>query len=154
MAFSLLSRIFGDSEVVKKAADGVYNGVDAVFFTKEEQADHFTRLLESYQPFKLAQRLLAMLVGIPYVGIWLLSASIYLGSAVSTIMVDDCLENEKCSPQRMMDIGENLADKNNATLGEPFVWICIFYFGGGALEGTVAAVQKRRQKAMAAANNT
>jgi len=148
MAFSILSRIFGSDDVIKKAADGVYNGVDAVFFTKEEQAGHFVNLLKAYEPYKLAQRLLAMLVGIPFVGIWLLCAMLFLASATMTIYDDDCIENKECKPQQMMVVADALSVKNNATLGEPFVWICIFYFGGGALEGTARAVANRKKKAV------
>jgi len=146
MAFSLLSKIFGSDALVKKAADGVYNGVDAVFFTKEEKAENFKGLLNSYEPFRLAQRFLAVLVGIPYVGIWLLCTALFLSSATMTLFVDECLENEACKPKQVMIIAEKISAKNNATLGEPFIWICIFYFGGGALEGTARVIGERRDK--------
>lgn len=63
MAAGLLGKIFGS----KKIVDGAISGIDKMFFTNEEKADQKIKLLASFEPFKLALRLLAMIISIPYV---------------------------------------------------------------------------------------
>ncbi|WP_422451865.1 hypothetical protein [Endozoicomonas sp. ALC066] len=88
---SFLSNIFGNSDTVKKATEGVYHGVDKAFFTDEEKADFrlkwgdwILEYMRSTQPQNVARRLIAFIV----VGVWaflilLIAGSILLGSAVS-----------------------------------------------------------------------
>lgn len=115
----IFSTLFGNSDVVKKTVDGVYNGADMLVYTAEEQAiarqkkqEFYIKLLSAYEPFKLAQRLLAMLYSIPYVTI-----------VVYCIVVNDV---------------SRLASANDA-LGLQNLIILGFYFGGGAFEGIIRA---------------
>ena len=64
--------LFSSPSVIKKAADGIYNGVDAAIYTDQEKAAGFMGMLKGYEPFKIAQRLLMLVVTIPYVLIWFL----------------------------------------------------------------------------------
>lgn len=110
---NIFGKLFGSEKVV----DGVFKGLDSAFFTQDEKAGHFLKLLKAYEPFKVAQRLLALLVGIPYVMVWLISAGLFaFGDA---------------------DSAKLLAEWNNNTLGTPFAIILAFYFGGGAVEGII-----------------
>jgi len=63
----MLSKLFGSKAVIKSGIEAI----DAVFFTDEERANRHERLLALYEPFKLAQRLLACIFGIPYAIAWL-----------------------------------------------------------------------------------
>lgn len=108
---SFFSRLFGS----EKAVGGIVKGVDAAFFTKEEKAEHFLRILKAYEPFKLAQRFLALIVGIPYVVVWVICAVTMFFTDTSKVV----------------------AEWNNETLGTPFALILAFYFGGGAVEGII-----------------
>ena len=54
----LLGKLFGSDKVIGKAVDGVYNGVDKLFYTDEEKADNWRLAMKVYEPFKLAQRLI------------------------------------------------------------------------------------------------
>lgn len=72
---SIWGTLFGSKNVIKQAANGIYNGVDKAFYTKEEKAQGFLELLKAYEPFKIAQRLLALVISIPYVVVWLMSAA-------------------------------------------------------------------------------
>lgn len=132
---NIFSRIFGTGDVIEKAAGGVVAGVDASFFTKEERARHFLELLTRYEPFKLAQRLLAMIVGIPYVLTWLVCVALFVGSVVA----DPCTADAVCKSTQLQDASQELATLNNDTLGVPFSIILAFYFGGGAVEGVMRA---------------
>ena len=63
---NILSSIFSSS-IAEKAVDGIYNGVDKAFYTAEEKAialqkqvDTKLKLLPLFEPFKLAQRVIAI----------------------------------------------------------------------------------------------
>ena len=71
---SIWASLFSSPSVIKKAADGIYNGVDAAIYTDQEKAAGFMGMLKGYEPFKIAQRLLMLVVTIPYVLIWFLCA--------------------------------------------------------------------------------
>ena len=129
----ILDKIFGADKVVEKAADGIYNGIDAAVLTPEERVQYHLSFLKAYEPFKLAQRLLALMVGIPYVVIWLASAALY----VFSVLGDPCTADVTCKSAQMMAASKELATMNNDTLGLPFSVILGFYFAGGAVEGVV-----------------
>ena len=59
----LLAKIFGSSKFISSSI----SGIDKMFYTNEEKAEQKIKLLEAFEPFKLALRLLAMVVSIPYV---------------------------------------------------------------------------------------
>ena len=132
---SFWGKLFGSDNVIKKAADGVYNGIDAAIFTKQEQSEYFLSLLKAYEPFKLAQRLLALIVGIPYVLVWLVCAFMMVGAA----LMEPCATEMICRSNTVMDVSKELASQNNDTLGVPFAIILGFYFAGGTAEGIIRA---------------
>jgi len=117
--FGFLGSLFGSEKTVDKATSGIYNGVDMAFYTDEERAialqkkqEFYVKLLKAYEPFKVAQRLLALIYSIPYV----------------TIVVY-CI------------VANNLDMLKVATeaLGLQNLIILSFYFGGGAFEGVIRA---------------
>lgn len=116
---SFIGRLFGSEKVIEKSVDGLYNGIDMSFYTEEEQAialqkkqEFYVDLLKAYEPFKLAQRFLALIYSIPYVSI-----------VVYCIIANDMAR---------------LASANDA-LGLQNLIILGFYFGGGAFEGVIRA---------------
>ncbi|MBU70854.1 MULTISPECIES: hypothetical protein [Spongiibacter] len=111
MAIKLFSKLFGSDEVVGKAVDGVYNGVDKLVFTDEEKSERFAILLKLYEPFKLAQRLLAMIFGIPYAFGWLIT---FLASFFTSV--------------------EEQIELLSGDMGSIVLAIVAFYFLGGAGE--------------------
>ena len=138
---SFFGRLFGSDSVIQKAADGIYNGVDAIFHTKEEQAKHFLKLLKAYEPFKLTQRFVALAIAIPYVVIWMMCALMIVASA----FMEPCLSDVVCRSSAVLDTARLLADLNNQTLGRPLAIVLFFYFGGGAAEGLVRARGAKQQ---------
>jgi hypothetical protein len=119
--------LFGNKNVIKTAADGIYNGVDAAFYTDEEKSKGFLDLLKGYEPFKIAQRLLMLVLAVPFVLIWVMCAGFMLAAGTFDPTYGDQLR------QAAMEVGQ----LNNATLGTPVALVAAFYFGGGALEGVV-----------------
>jgi hypothetical protein len=127
--------LFGNENVIKKAADGIYNGVDAAFYTNEEKASGFLNLLKGYEPFKIAQRLLMLVVTIPYVLIWVLCALLIMSSG---FVASD-------TGAGLIEAAKVTGAMNNDTLGIPVSLVVAFYFGGGALEGVVGRMRAKKE---------
>ena len=119
----ILARIFGSDATIRKGIDTVVNAGDAMVFTNEEKSEYFLRLLRGYEPFKLAQRLLALVITLPYVLVWLACAVLYAIGAF----------NDGMWGAHMMAVSNALAEKNNDTLGLPVSLVLGFYFGGGTI---------------------
>ena len=130
----ILAKLFGTDEVIKKGTDAVINAGDALVFTKEEKAHHFLDLLKAYEPFKLAQRLLALVFSIPYVAVWLISAILFLAGA---LLPGDTAH--------ILTASKDLAKMNNETLGLPVALVLGFYFGGGAIESIAIARKGKKE---------
>ncbi len=120
--FGLISKIFGSSKVI----DSSMNAIDKVFYTDEEKAENKANLLKLYEPFKLAQRLLALTFTIPFVTVFLVAAIGFF-----------CFGADKEAALTIMKW-------NVDTLGEPVFWIMIFYFAGGASEGLIAKYRTKK----------
>lgn len=126
---SFWASLFGGSDLVDKVA----KGVDASFFTQEERAKHYLEVLKNIEPFKLAQRWIAVIVIVPYVLIWIMCTGLFVAAATSDI---------ETSAARLIQISDMLSSRNNDNLGFPVSLILGFYFAGGALEGIVAKWKK------------
>lgn len=79
----MIGKLFGS----KKVVDAAISGIDSAFYTEEEKAQSLERrialkikLLSAYEAFKVAQRVLALLYGVPYVTAWFITflASFYI----------------------------------------------------------------------------
>jgi len=80
----IFSKIFGTDTIIKKGMDLV----DEAFYTDEEKADdkqkmaslkinNKIKLLEAYAPFKVAQRYLAVLFAIVFLGTYIITLVMY-----------------------------------------------------------------------------
>lgn len=119
---SFWTRLFGADNIVNKVSDGI----DAAIFTKEEAAKHYLDVLKNIEPFKIAQRWLAVLIIGPYVLTWLGAALLIFISAFSE------------TPDALLSASKTLAADNNDTFGLPVALIVGFYFAGGMGEGIIA----------------
>lgn len=70
---NIFGRLFGSDKVI----DAGISGLDKMFYTSEEKAEDKLRaaswkikMLGAYEPFKVAQRLLALTFAIPYAIAW------------------------------------------------------------------------------------
>ncbi|MDN5291812.1 MAG: hypothetical protein PWQ06_2051 [Anaerophaga sp.] len=123
---ALLGKLFGSDQAIEKVA----GGIGKMVFTKEEQSEQFIQTLKAYEPFKLAQRLVAMAVTSVYLFVWLISAVLMI---LSFWWAD------------FLNLARMLAEMNNDVLGLPFTLIVGFYFAGGAAEGIVEKVRNKKK---------
>jgi len=123
---SIWSKLFGSDEVIQAGIDGV----DKTFYTDEEKADNWAKFLALYEPFKIAQRWLAMTVCPPYV---LLTVFTWLSDFISMILLYRYDKGLVTVP---------LHQTIDGNFGTAFWLILAFYFGGGALEGVVNRFKK------------
>lgn len=113
----MLGKIFGSD----KAVQGLRDGIDAAVFTQEERARHHIELLKAYHPFRIAQRVIAFSIVIPFVSV------VMYGIALITI---GTLSSDNGLILASKDSMSILSD----TMGSAFVIVVLFYFGGGAIE--------------------
>ena len=111
----LISRIFGSDKII----DAGISTIDKAFYTEQEKEEALTKrmtmkamLLKAYEPFKVCQRLLAMIYGIPYATAWAVTyaASFY------------------------RDVETQINILSNSDFGLANMIVLGFYFGGGAAE--------------------
>jgi len=105
--------LFGKTNLVNKLVDGIYDGVDAVVYTDEEKVANRKELLKLYEPFKIAQRLLALTFSIPYALAWFITF-------ISTLLGKD--------------VTSQIAVLSG-TMGQIVLAIVGFYFLGGIANG-------------------
>lgn len=86
--FGFISNIF-TPDTVNKTVDGIYNGVDKMFYTDEEKAeatqkqiDTKLKLLPLFEPFKIAQRIIAIIFTINFI-LW-----VWVGIAIYLLIPD------------------------------------------------------------------
>ncbi len=115
---SWLSGIFSNNKVMKL--------VDKAFYTKQEKAEQHTLALKLYEPFKVAQRYLALLFCTPCV------------LFISTGLVFICIDK--------IERGQMIIDMTYNSLGTPSIIILTFYFGGGVAEGIIRNMKKKEEK--------
>jgi len=65
----VFSSLFGSDKIINAGIDGL----DAIVFTDEEKSKAKQEFLKLYEPFKLAQRYLAVIFSIPYVLAWIIT---------------------------------------------------------------------------------
>lgn len=118
----IFSALFNSTETVNKVTDAVIDAGDAMFLTDEEEIQYNHKKLamkmewmKLYEPFKVAQRYIALIISIPYVSAWFI---IFIAT----------LANQDTSKAAL------LLDGN---LGLAFVLVVGFYFAAGAGEGLI-----------------
>ena len=123
--FKILSKIFSPS----KLTNSIVSGIDKVIYTKEESVDNHKELLKLYEPYKLAQRLLALMI-----------TGIYLLIHVFTAITHFVLVVQKKATGHIIELYEY----NQDILGNLMLFIIGFYFGGGAIEGVVRKFKTKK----------
>ena len=121
---SFISSLFGSDKVI----DAVINGLDAIVFTDEERSNAKMAFLKLYEPFKLAQRYIAMTFCPAYMLGWVLTF---------VIEIIDIFTVKNLDTQSLY----------NLLQGDVSLMVTIilgFYFGGGAVEGVVGMLGKKK----------
>lgn len=113
----ILGKLFGKDSVIEAGI----SGIDKVVFTDEEKSDAKLLFLKAYEPFKIAQRLIAMTVIPPYVLAWFITFGIRATGRDIT----------------------QLLELLKGDMGTIVAIIVTFYFGGGAIEGIVSRFKEK-----------
>jgi hypothetical protein len=123
MMFSVISKMFGSGDVISKGMDLI----DSMHTSSEEEiaakAKAKTDLLQAYQPFKLAQRYLALMFGLTFLGSYVLVLGMTISGQGDPDAVTKVMEQFSINYAMLIILG--------------------FYFGGGAVEGFM---DKRKSK--------
>lgn len=112
---SILGKLFGSADAIEKTREGVFNGIDKAILTKEEKLDYNLMIMQAYEAFKVAQRLLALTFGIPYSIAWFITFIVSFFQDVTQ--------------QQLLLKG---------TMGEIVLAIVAFYFLGGVANGYIS----------------
>ena len=72
--FQIFAKLFGSDSIVNSSI----KGIDSLVFTEQEKSTHKLDLLKHYEPFKLAQRLLALLYSFVFLFVFLVAVSIWI----------------------------------------------------------------------------
>lgn len=125
---NIFARLFGSDKVINAGI----KAADSIFFTDQEKASWKINLLKAYEPFKIAQRWLAIILSAPFVtlhtvaGIQILVAG-WLNSSLGKSAHEAAL---------------SAMEWNNETLGLPVAIVLGFYFSGGAIESFAKVIKK------------
>ena len=118
------SKLFGDDKVVDKTFDLV----DNAFYTDQEKAENKSSILKHYEPFKLAQRYLAMTFCPTYCLAWLFT---FLTELISSWM------------GKVVKL-ENVYALLKGDMAVMVILILGFYFAGGAAEGIMDRMKAKK----------
>ncbi len=115
---STIGKIFSPNQLGKS----IVSGVDKSILTTEEKIDYHKEFLKLYEPYKIAQRFLAIMF-----------TAVYLLIHLATAMAHFVMVLLKNPVQQIVE----LYTYNHENLGMIALVIVSFYFGGGAVEGVV-----------------
>lgn len=119
----ILAKIFGSGDVISKGIDLIDNMHTS---TEEEiiaKTKAKTDLLQSYAPFKIAQRYLAVMFAVTFLSTFVLVLGMTLAGKGDIAAVKEVL--------------------GDFYIGEIMLTIVLFYFGGGAFEGVTEKLKKK-----------
>jgi len=114
--FSWLGNILGSSTVV----DGIKSGIDKSILTDEERLDYQKELLKAYEPFKIIQRVLALIVTVLFSLVLITEVSLTI---IGAMWIDSA------------ELAVEMINKLDIVgmLGYSFMAIMSLYFSGGVI---------------------
>lgn len=123
--FKFIKRIFSPKEL----GTSIISGIDKSFLSKEESVDYMQKMLVLYEPYKLAQRILAIMFSSVFLLVHVMTATAHFIYTIKDIDTSKVVE---------------LYYYNNDTLGQIVLLVMGFYFAGGVLEGTVKRLGSKK----------
>jgi len=123
--FGILAKIFGSGTVISdgmKLIDNMHTSTEEEISAKARAK---TDLLSAYAPFKIAQRYLALMFAVTFLSGFVLVLGMTLFSTGN---------------DQIQDVKTVLGD---FYIGEIMLTIVLFYFGGGAFEGSINALKNK-----------
>jgi len=119
--------LFGSDKII----DAGINGIDQMVFTDEEKSSAKMRFLKLYEPFKLAQRYIAMTFCPAYIFMWIVTGLLEVVNIFIIAFSDKSLNTGVMYKLLSGDIAMMV------------MLILGFYFGGGAVEGVIKRFGKK-----------
>lgn len=133
------STLFSSSSTIEKTTDAVISAGDKIWYTDEEKADnkikliqYFPTLLKAYEPFKIAQRILAIwfsfLFGVAFltgIGMEIFNIVIKYKALVNGVKLENII---------LLDTAPIINIVTAFSLGTIVLAIITFYFLGGSIE--------------------
>jgi hypothetical protein len=119
--------LFGSDKII----DAGINGIDQMVFTDEEKSSAKMKFLKLYEPFKLAQRYIAMTFCPAYIFMWIVTGLLEVANIFIITFSDKSLNT---------DVMYKLLSGDIAMM---VMLILGFYFGGGAVEGVIKRFGKK-----------
>jgi len=120
--FSVISKMLGSGNVIEKGMDLIDNMHTSDAESIATKAKAKTDLLRSYAPFKLAQRYLALMFGLTFLGSYVLVLAMTISGQGDPDAVTKVMEQFSINYAMLIILG--------------------FYFGGGAVEGFMEKKKK------------
>ncbi len=115
----IFSKIFGSKKIIEAGI----SAADKSVFTREEKADYLIKFLNAYEPFRLAQRFIAIM----FVSVYLLAFLIIFCMCIYAYFVSNIQFSDS------LDSLFGLMKLINEYLGTPVALIVGFYFAGGTI---------------------
>lgn len=112
----------------KDLGNSIISGVDKSFLSSEEKLDYMQKMLVLYEPYKLAQRILAIMFSGAFLFVHIITAITHFIYTLKGL-----------EPAAII----GLYKFNNDSLGTIVLLIVGFYFAGGVLEGTVKRLKSK-----------
>jgi hypothetical protein len=125
-----LGKIFSPVKLVEQATKALDKMTDG----QGEKADRFIDLLSAYEPFKIAQRVLAFMVIGSYVFIHLCTTIIYIA-----VLTKNLFWGTSMDPTPLHEVYK----WNNENLLYPTLIILTFYFSGGVINGALKRLSNK-----------
>ncbi len=116
----LLGKLFGAKDEVSKLTDATISGIDRSVFTRQEGAGYLLKMLEAYEPFRLAQRVIAFMVVGVFLALIVSGFSLYLYGVLAASLI--IVAQSKVFITLVISV-----------LGNPVIVIIAFYFAGGVV---------------------
>ena len=135
----IFSKLFSSSEVVGDVIEGAGKAADALHYSQEEKASHVEKMYSLYEPFKLAQRYLALIFAVPFVGVITLSALVYASSA----FFDPC--DTGCKSAQLQLVAKELISIVSSALGTIVMIVTGFYFAGGTINTFAGKIRHSKE---------
>lgn len=118
----VISKILGSGDVISKGLDLIDNMHTSTEEEIQAKAKAKTDLLQAYAPFKLAQRYLALMFGLTFLGSYVLVLAMTISGQGDPDAVTKVMEQFSINYAMLIILG--------------------FYFGGGAVEGFMEKKKK------------
>jgi len=122
----LMKQLFAHPSVVDPLYERL-TGKEADYLTDDDRTQGLIGVMRTYEPFKLIQRFLALVVILTYVGVWILSVGLFAWAGIASLAGHDTTI--------LVSIADRITTLNRELLEWPALLVLSLYFGGGVAEG-------------------